>query len=370
MVTDTAMVRKNGKIYAFGPVVRELDIFLALFESVKWIGFNRPELHDNPALIPVPDAVKCVLLKRSGGDGLIKKLGVLTQIPVMLWRILKSIVNHEVIHTRAPSSPAFIAAVLSFFFKKKIWWHKYAGNWAQENPPFFYGIQRKWLQMASWSKVTINGRWPGQPSHCISFENPCLNEEEQAAGSIAIAHKTYDPPYECCFVGRLEDAKGVGRILEAMKEFSPREIKTLHLVGDGPNRALYEEAAAKLSVDVIFHGFLDRDSINSLYASCHFLLLPSASEGFPKVLAEAMNYGCIPVSSNVSSIPHYIIHKKSGFLWDPGGDRFSVFFQSLINNLSERTLLEMPENGRKVSEAFTYLHYGDRINAEILGRTN
>src|SRR5690606_41847313 len=66
---------------------------------------------------------------------------------------------------------------LTLFCHKK-GWYKYAGNWNQKKPPLGYALQR-WMLKHQKRKVTINGSWPKQPKHCITFENPCLTEKER-----------------------------------------------------------------------------------------------------------------------------------------------------------------------------------------------
>ncbi len=364
IVSDTAMFEKNGRAWAFGPVVREMDVFLELFEKVVWIGFERKDRFDDPTMEAVPDGVECIYLPPSGGKGLRAKLGVLLRTPLMWTTIFGKVLSHEVIHSRAPSSPAFLAAILSGFFPGKIWWHKYAGNWAQEAPPFFYGLQRWWLSRARWSKVTINGHWPDQPAHCLSFENPCLTEEDRQAGAAALAEKRFAPPWQLCFVGRLETAKGVGRILDALAAFpKPEQIEVVHFVGDGPERAAFERKARGLPVQVQFHGFLPREQVFEIYRKSQFFLLPSDSEGFPKVVAEAANFGCIPVVSTVSSIPHYIRDGDNGFLWETG-ESFSDQFCSVLMDKHEWRAIA--SRAREFAGKFTFERYRHRIQTEIL----
>jgi len=367
MVTDTAMVRKGGRVYAFGPVVRELEVFQNLFDKLEWIGFDRPDLQNDPVMMPVPDAVQCLLLQRSGGDGLIKKLGVLAHIPVMLWHILGSVMRHEVIHTRGPSTPAFLAALLSTFFRNKIWWHKYAGNWGQVNIPFFYGLQRSWLSFASWSKVTINGRWLNQPSHCLSFANPCLDGSERNIGKATIKVKEYGGPLHLCFVGRLESAKGIDLLMDALAALPAKSrIACLHLVGDGPLRAYCEMKASALPFEVKLYGFQSRHAVGHIMEACHLLILPSKAEGFPKVIAEGANYGCVPVVSDISGIAQYVHHGITGFLLSPERLRQGALDEDLQVILSSPDLKSIAEAAYQMAEDFTFERYGQRIREEIL----
>jgi glycosyltransferase involved in cell wall biosynthesis len=86
--------------------------------------------------------------------------------------------------------------------------------------------------------------------------------------------------------------------------------------------------------------------------------LPSDNEGFPKVIAEAANYGCVPIVSNVSSIPHYI-NESNGFLWDIKKGEFREFVESI--NLSPENLHDKAKEAFEMSKLFTYERYARRI---------
>jgi len=368
IISDTAMFRVENEVFAFGPVVREVEAFKSLFCEITWIGFYRPEYENDQAFMKVDsNFVNTIMIAKSGGNSFFKKVAVLLKLPRMMKIIFPQVVQHHVIHTRAPSSPAFIGLFLSFVFRSKIWWHKYAGNWAQINPPFFYGLQIRCLKMARHTKVTINGFWPNQPAHCLSFENPTITREEQLTGYEAISGKG-DPPYNFCFVGRLETEKGLSILLNALHQLKENELfGELHIVGSGPLQALCLEYEKKYS-SLIFHGSLSRSSLNLIYAKCHFLYLPSrAAEGFPKVIAEAANFGCIPILSKISSISHYIFNGVNGFLLDD-----LQFTEDDIVNLtnkviSNKDLRKIALAAFEFSQEFTYERYLNRIETEILG---
>lgn len=366
MVTDTAMVRKAGKVYAFGPVVRELDVFLDLFEKVEWIGFDRQDMLNDPVMLPVPEEVRCILLPRSGGNSMVHKVGVMAHTPLMLWTIFQRTLRHQVIHTRAPSSPAFLALVLSFFLRNKTWWHKYAGNWGQEKPPFFFGFQRACLKMAFWSKVTINGRWPGQPAHCLSFENPCLEEAERVAGAQVIARKRYNGPLSLCFVGHLNAAKGADKLIDLISRLPSDRIAAMHIVGDGPLRAQFESLVHRLPFPLVLHGYASRAQVGEVMSECHLLLLPSQSEGFAKVIAEGANYGCVPVVSDVSATSQYVRHGVSGFLLSPDRIAQGYLHEDLQVALQFSDLKSVAMEAHRMAGAFTFERYRERIQKDIL----
>lgn len=165
VISDTGMFHRNGEIYAFGPVVKEFQE-LDSFECIRWIGFNRPDQIDNKAYIRIQDtSMHTIALKKAGGNSLIDKLFILFQYPGYFITILREVYRAKYIHVRAPSNPAVIAMFISFFFTKKQFWFKYAGDWIGKTAPF-YKQQRNWLKkLKNNSKVTINGNWSNQPKN-------------------------------------------------------------------------------------------------------------------------------------------------------------------------------------------------------------
>ena len=83
--------------------------------------------------------------------------------------------------------------------------------------------------------------------------------------------------------------------------------------------------AKDIDVDILFHGFVNRKRLFNIFSKSHFIVLPSQSEGFPKVIAEASNFGCIPIVSNVGSISQYIKDQENGFLWQSEKMNFLSF---------------------------------------------
>jgi glycosyltransferase involved in cell wall biosynthesis len=58
------------------------------------------------------------------------------------------------------------------------------------------------------------------------------------------------------------------------------------------------------------------DAVIRLMAECAVFVLPSRSEGMPRVLIEAMAAGKPIIASRVGGIPHYIEHGQTGLLFD------------------------------------------------------
>jgi glycosyltransferase involved in cell wall biosynthesis len=262
----------------------------------------------------------------------------------------------------------YLLPAFSLLFKRNfVFWVKYAGNWGAAAPPLGYRFQRWWLKKNfAKCKVTINGFWTDQSEHCISFENPCLTGEDLVTGHRIQVQKKFNPPFRLAFVGRLEDEKGVGRILDALKIVDLDQIERIDFIGDGPKRKEYEGQCALIGNKAFFHGFLERSGVHTILAEAHFVLLPSDSEGFPKVIAEAACYGAIPVVSDVGSIGHYVKNDKNGFLWNrAGADSFSTILEDALSRDSGE-LERKSTNIRRLAETFTFDHYRDNLETSVM----
>ena len=367
IISHTEHYLLDGKVVGWGPTVREINHLLDIFDSIIHIAVLLQGEAPPSALPYASDKIRFVPIRPYGGQDLWNKLSIIQQMPETIRTVTQELKQADVFQFRAPTGMGVYLIPWLQANARIPGWFKYAGNWMQLNAPLGYRLQKYWLTRSNRYKVTINGRWPGQPSHCLSFENPCLDEAEREAGAAAVQQKKYHPPYTCCFVGRLEDDKGVQRILDAAKQIGTELIDTVHLIGDGPKRVAYEKTAQDCWANIVFHGFLNREQVGGIYAQSHFVLLPStASEGFPKVLAEAMNYGCLPISSNVSSIPHYIAHGENGFLWNVADAHFPAFMRTCLLSTRYNALAEMADRAHQTAETFTFENYHRRINADIL----
>ncbi|MDP2762174.1 MAG: glycosyltransferase [Sideroxyarcus sp.] len=355
----------DGTIVGWGPTVSEINHLAQDFDQIYHIAFLHPGTPPPSSLPYTSSNIKFVPLKPVGGKGIGAKLKILLNIPKVIATVQKTLKKADVFQLRTPTGMGvFLIPYLTLFSTIK-GWYKYAGNWTQQNPPLGYALQR-WMLKNQKRKVTINGSWPKQPKHCLTFENPCLTEEEREEGLQITQNKSFEPPYTFCFVGRLEDAKGVQRILDAFGALGNLEkIKTIHFIGNGEKMSHYQKQADTLGLPVTFHGFMERSQVFGIYKKSHFILLPSDSEGFPKVIAEAMNYGCIPIVSDISSIGQYI-NAENGFLLNPINKEQLEEIVKKATSKSTEELTKMAFNSYLVASKFTFAIYRQRIQEEIM----
>jgi glycosyltransferase involved in cell wall biosynthesis len=308
IVSHTAHFRDGDRLVGWGPTVREIDHLATLFDEVVHVA----PVHDEPppaSAMPYEAAnVTVRAVHPSGGERLVDKVRVLVDMPAWA-RVIASEMRHaDVMHVRSPANIAMVAmGLMTAVPSPRRRWLKFAGNWAgRDHEPLSYRVQREWARRFALhrAEVTVNGTWPDQAQHIHSFLNPCLTDEELLAGRTAAAGKRHGAPFRLLFVGRLSPEKGVDCILAAARRLVADGVAfELDLVGDSDAIDGYRQQAASIGAPCRIHGWLPRPAIGALYREAHLLLLPSASEGWPKVISEAMAYGVVPVATSVSSIP-------------------------------------------------------------------
>ncbi|MBN1453571.1 MAG: glycosyltransferase family 4 protein, partial [Anaerolineales bacterium] len=310
-------------------------------------------------------------VRPAGGEHLKDKLAILARYPSYFETIGDELRLADAVHVRCPANISLLAILrLALSSQPQYRWIKYAGNWQPENrQPWSYTLQRKLLtHNIHRGVVTINGQWSRQPGHIFSFNNPCLTTAEVAAGQKAARGKTLSRPLQLLFVGALLPEKGAHRVLQVAKNLlaSGADFE-LHLLGDGPQRAELETWVEYngLSDSTTFYGWLPRQELGTFYAEAHFIIAPSITEGWPKVLSEAMAYGVVPLAGAVSSIPQILGEAGAGMALPP--EDIDAYVQAILS------YIENPETWRAASQAgvetaliFTYDHYLDNLRQIFL----
>jgi glycosyltransferase involved in cell wall biosynthesis len=318
IVSHTPHYLHDGLVVGWGATVREIDELATLFESVVHVAPLYPGGAPRSAIEYASARVRLRPVRPAGGPRLWDKVAIPLRYPGYARVILREMRSADVVHVRAPANISMLALVLLACVRRpRVRWAKYAGNWSGgAGEPWSYRFQRWWLARGIHrGVVTVNGKWPDQPAHVTSFVNPCLTDEELSEGRVAAATKRLVPPIRLLFVGRLESAKGTGICLETLAHLVSRGVNAeLALVGEGENQAEFERNSHGLGVArrVVFYGGQPRSALGRFYGPAHFLLLPSTSEGWPKVLSEAMAFGVVPVASAVGSIRAHLNEFATG----------------------------------------------------------
>ena len=375
IISNMAHHHRADQIVGWGPAVQEINHLAELFTQIRHIGCLYSETAPDSALPYDSPKISLVPVPPAGGPRWRDKLGILRFTPLYLRTILRELRQADAVHVRSPANIPLLAMMLLAATRHPARrWIKFGGNWRPENQEAWSStFQRWWLELGLHrGKVTVNGRWENQPSHVVSFNNPCLTRNELDQARQLGDGKTLDTPVRLLYAGRLETPKGLAQVIQTLAGLGRRSIPArLDLVGDGPERPHFEDLADELGVrdQIRFHGWKPRNELASYYARAHFFLLPSRTEGWPKVLGEAMAYGVVPIASAISSIPQILSECATGRALPPEdaegfADAISTYFATPEQWRTESLA------GTLAADRFTFEYYLHQVRALLIDPEN
>jgi glycosyltransferase involved in cell wall biosynthesis len=249
--------------------------------------------------------------------GLSNKLSSIFKVPLILLTIVKHCFWADHIHLRCPGNIGLLGSLVQFFFPSKIKTVKYAGNWdPNSNQPLSYRIQQKILSNTFFTKnckVLVYGEWPNTTKNIHPFFTASyFSNEIERINKIDIKQKL-----QLIYVGGLTANKQPLLSVKVAHELKKRGFPVeLNVYGDGAERKNLEDYIRINSLkDVVFlRGNQKKETVKKAFQKAHFLIFVSKSEGWPKVVAEAMFWGSIPIASAVSCVPYMLDHGARGTL--------------------------------------------------------
>jgi glycosyltransferase involved in cell wall biosynthesis len=177
-----------------------------------------------------------------------------------------------------------------------------------------------------------------------------------------------DPPAEprIAFVGRLEAAKGVLKLVEAFARVRQQMPgATLVVAGEGPERGPLERRTARLGLGdaVELLGLVPHDQVADVLRSSAVVCLPSDGEPYGMAVLEAMAAGRAVVAHD-SGGPRFLLAHDGGHQLVPSTDADSLA-QALVTLLADRPLLARlgRENRGRVESKFTLDRVVDELEA-------
>jgi glycosyltransferase involved in cell wall biosynthesis len=164
------------------------------------------------------------------------------------------------------------------------------------------------------------------------------------------------------FVGVLERYKAFDTLVEAWRVARPRvPDAALHVVGSGSLERLLRDVVVEWSPR------LEAAEVAAAMDASWTVVLPSRSEGLPRVALEACCRGRAVVGGNRGGIPDVVRHGENGLLVDP--DDVDDLADALVRLLGDRPLAErLGAEARRTGEAWgvTPSEYAAKIEALIL----
>jgi len=167
------------------------------------------------------------------------------------------------------------------------------------------------------------------------------------------------------FLGRLHPIKGIENLLRAIRQLDP--ATSLSICGSGNKqyenslKSLVDELS--LSDRVRFCGAVSGEEKEKQFCGADICVVPSFSENFGMVVAEALATG-VPVIASKGS-PWSEIEKHACGLWV---DNDPQSLKEAINRISESSLASMGRNGREwMEQEFTWPSIARRMNEVYRG---
>ncbi len=246
------------------------------------------------------------------GRGLRRKLGM----PVWLIKngpiIWKEVRRADAVHTPIPGDVGTIGMIFALILRKPLV-VRHCGNWFVQRTV----AERFW----KWSMEFFGGGKnvmfaTGGSSEAPSQRNPNLKwifstslRREQMAHSEPRTLPS-DGKIRLMIACRQEERKGTDVVIASMPAIQEAFPGTsLDVVGDGSLLLSLKQQVANLGLEdsVRFHGKLEHSKVMDLFGQAHLFCYPtSASEGFPKVVLEALASGIPVITTRVSVLPQLI----------------------------------------------------------------
>jgi glycosyltransferase involved in cell wall biosynthesis len=321
IVSHVVHYQWQGKLYAWGPYAREINIWADLFSQVVIAApcCKQKPPADNSAFASSNISITPQL--ETGGRTLWAKVYQLIMLPVLLCSLMRAMRQVDAIHVRCPGNLGLLGVILAPLFSKyRI--AKYAGQWnGYAGEPWTVCLQRFILRSGWWrAPVVVYGKWDNQPKHIIPFFTSIMTKEQVKHAANIAKNKLILNPLKILFSGRLVSNKRVDALLEAIKIIEKDiEDTEVVIVGDGPERDYLEDKSVNFGLGdkVSFTGALSFDEALKWLEWADCLVLPSIhSEGWPKVIAEAMSYGVLCIAVDHGQISNML--KDRGIILESG----------------------------------------------------
>lgn len=353
IVTHVRHKLKDDQYYGYGPYVKEMNIWNAHVDHVEVVGHKIQE-EVTPIDLPYTSNVRFTEIPQISLTSITAIFASFFYTPIIFFKIIQAMRRADHIHLRCPGNIGLLGCIAQVFFPKKRKTAKYAGNWdPKAKQPRSYRLQ-KWILKNTFLTKNISvlayGDWPNQSKNIIPFFTATYRKKQIPK----ITTSTYSLTYRLLFVGSLSPGKRPLYALEFVKECLRQGIDVkIDFYGEGNQRSLLEKYIEdhQLKEIATLHGNQNTEVVQEAYKSAHFLMLPSKSEGWPKVVAEAMFWGVIPIVTPISCVAWMLGEGKRGILLDIDVNRDVSAFAKAITSL--KTLQQMSLEGQQWSHHYT-----------------
>ena len=362
IISDAPTLKKENKLFAYTPYVNEMKLWIKHFDDVVIVS---PTKYEKELL--VDSFNRDLKVSSIPSISLISFFDILKSIlvlPFIFFKLYINMFNADHIHLRNPGSVGLLACFVQIFFPFTTKTSKYAGNWdPKSKQPLSYRLQ-KWILSNTFltrnCKVLVYGEWENQSKNIIPFFTASYRSDE----IIEIPKKNLHPVIKFIFVGTFSEGKQPLLSVKTIQNLLLKDYKVqLDMFGAGAkfNEVKKYIKKNKLENNILLHGNQTKEIVKKAYQESNFLIFISKSEGWPKVVAEAMFWRCLPISSNVSCIEYMLGKGARGTVVEPNvlvGDLVSIIVNYIENDALYQ---EQVLNAQKWSRKYTLNQFSLKI---------
>jgi glycosyltransferase involved in cell wall biosynthesis len=371
IVTHVPHVVLDGKLYGYGPYVREMNLWVKSVTEVLLVAPKSAKSYPDPIDLPYDHPV-ISLIEVPAFDLLTwgSRIRTAFSLPFIFAKTIQAMNKADHIHLRCPGNMGLVGAVAQFFFPKKRKTAKYAGNWdPQSVQPSTYRLQQKILANPAWSsnmKVLVYGDWDSSNSNLLSFFTASYKEEDK----ILCQPRPLDlsAMVRLIFVGSLASGKNPLISCETLLALRQKGFQVrLDIYGEGPERGRLEHYAVTHGLQdwLKLHGNVSSETLKQAYQEAHFLVFASESEGWPKAVAEAMFWACLPMTTAVSCVPQMVGEGSRGELIPKDPNRIAEKIQEFMSQ--PEIYRTKCEEAQRWSREYTLERFEKEIAKLLLG---
>lgn len=235
----------------------------------------------------------------------------------IIWREVR---RADAVHTPIPGDVGTIGMIFALLLKKPLF-VRHCGNWLVQRTAAEHFWKWAMERFAGGRNVMLA---TGGTNFAPSEKNPnvqwifstSLRQNEIA--SAVPRELPADGRLKLIIACRQEQGKGTDVVIKSLplvlKQFPNA---ALDVVGGGSYLGALKELAKTTGVEerVVFHGKVSQSQVVALLKQAHVFCFPTDSEGFPKVVLEALASGLPVITTKVSVLPK-LIGDDSGILLD------------------------------------------------------
>lgn len=247
------------------------------------------------------------------GRGLRRKL----RIPLWFLRhsftLMREAWRADAVHAPIPGDVGTIGMILAFIMRKPLF-VRHCGNWflPKTTAEHFW----KWFmeRFAGGKQVFLatggSVEPPSERNAAIRWIFSTTLTDSDLRSCAAERELPNQDQLRLIIACRQDKEKGAGVVIESLPLIIKRfpQVK-LDVVGDGLALAKFKQQACELGLtdSVTFHGKVDRHTVLHLLKQAHLFCYPTAaSEGFPKIVLEALACGLPVITTRVSVLSQLI----------------------------------------------------------------